>query len=205
MANAENDRANRGARLIVRAGIRHADDIEDGLMKAMPEKSPQTVTVNGARVAPIIHGVRIHQQVTQQDERGSVTEVYSPFWNFDDVPLVFLYTVAVRPGKVKGWAVHYEQIDRYFFYEGTLKLVLYDDRSDSPTHGMINELYFSEANRSLVMVPPHVYHAVHNVGSTDGLMINFPSHPYRHADPDKYTLPLQNDLIPYKFEASLGH
>lgn len=55
-----------------------------------------------------------------------------------------------QAGEGKRVAVHHEQIDRYFFYGGTLKLVLYDDRSDSPTHGMINELYFSEANRSLV-------------------------------------------------------
>jgi dTDP-4-dehydrorhamnose 3,5-epimerase len=174
-------------------------------MRNTPQKSPQTVKANGDRVAPYIHGVRVHQQVTQQDERGSVTELYSPLWNFDDIPLVFIYTVMVRPGKVKGWAVHYEQVDRYFFYDGSLKLVLYDNRPDSATHGMINELYFSEANRSVVLVPPHIYHAVQNVGSTNGLMINFPSHPYRHEDPDKYTLPLENDVIPYRFETGLGH
>lgn len=173
-------------------------------MASVPRKSPPTVTPTGERLAPIIHGVRVHQQVTQQDDRGSVTELYSPFWGFDDLPLVFLYTVTVRPGKVKGWAVHYEQTDRYFFYQGALKLVLYDSRPDSSTYRMINELYFSETNRSLVLVPPHVYHAVHNVGTTDVLMINFPSHPYRHADPDKYTLPLDNDLIPYTFETTLG-
>ena len=76
--------------------------------------------------------------------------------------------MTVRPGKVKGWAVHREQVDRYFFYQGTLRLMLYDDRPDSPTHRMVNELYFSVANRSLVLVPPHVYHAVPNVGTTDG-------------------------------------
>jgi len=174
-------------------------------MRNTPQKSPQTVKANGERIAVYIDGVRVHQQVTQQDERGSVTELYSPLWGFDDIPLVFLYTVMVRPGKVKGWAVHYEQVDRYFFYDGSLKLVLYDDRRHSPTHGMINELYFSEANRSVVLVPPRVYHAVQNVGLTNGLMINFPSHPYRHEDPDKYTLPLENDVIPYHFETRLGH
>ena len=174
-------------------------------MLTTPRKSPQTVTPAGERIAPMIHGVRIRPQVTQQDERGTLTELYSHAWGFDEIPLVFLYTVTVRPGKVKGWAVHYEQTDRYFFYQGTLKLVLYDDRPESSTRGMINEFYFSEANRSLVLVPPHVYHAVHNVGTTDGVLISFPSHPYRHVDPDKYTLPLKNDLIPYSFGNSLGH
>jgi dTDP-4-dehydrorhamnose 3,5-epimerase len=174
-------------------------------MMSTPVKSPQTVTRDGRRIAPMIAGVRVHTQVTQQDERGTLTEVYSPFWAFDEIPLVFLYTVTVRPGKVKGWAVHREQVDRYFFYQGTLRLVLYDDRPDSPTHRMVNELYFSEANRSLVLVPPHVYHAVHNVGTTDGLMINLPSQPYRHEDPDKHTLALDSDLIPFRFTDGLGH
>ena len=173
-------------------------------MSVQPKKSPQTVTPSGERTGQLIDGVRIHQQVTQQDDRGTLTELYSPFWRFDDIPLVFIYTVTVHPGKVKGWAVHYDQVDRYFFYQGTLKLVLYDDRPDSPTHKMINELYFSEVNRSLVEVPPHVYHAVHNVGENEGLLISFPSHPYNHEDPDKYTLPLKNDLISYQFTNGMG-
>src|SRR4051812_2167400 len=168
-------------------------------MTSLPKKSPQTVTRSGERVDRLIDGVQIHQQVTQQDHRGTLTELYSPFWNFDNIPLVFMYTVTVRPGKVKGWAVHYNQIDRYFFYQGTLKLVLYDDRSESPSYRMINELYFSEVNRSLVLVPTHVYHAVENVGTVEGLLISLPSEPYHHEDPDKYTLPLVNDLIPYRF------
>lgn len=169
-------------------------------MAMAPKKAKQTVTRDGEQIAPMIDGIRVRQQVTQQDHRGTLTEIYSPQWGFDNIPLVFLYTVTARPGMIKGWAVHYQQVDRYFFYSGSLKLVLYDARESSPTRGMINELYFSEANRSLVSVPPGVYHAVENVGTADALMINFPSEPYRHEDPDKYTLPLENDVIPYRFD-----
>lgn len=170
-----------------------------------PRKAPQTVTRAGERVAPRIDGVKVHAQVTQQDERGTLTELYSPYWRFDEIPLVFLYTVTIRPGMAKGWAVHHDQTDRYFFYQGSVKLVLYDDRAGSPTYRMVNELYFSECNRSLVLVPPQVYHAVQNVGAGDALLINLPSQPYRHDDPDKFTLPLDNDLIPYRFENVRGY
>lgn len=174
-------------------------------MTTQPKKAGQTVTQRGERVAQRIDGVKVHPQVTQQDERGTLTELYSPFWGFDDIPLVFLYTVTIRPGMAKGWAMHHDQVDRYFFWGGSIKLVLYDDRPESPTYRMINELYFSELNRSLVLVPPRIYHAVQNVGTTEGLMINLPSEPYHHEDPDKYTLPLNNDLIPYTFERTIGH
>jgi len=171
-------------------------------MALTPRKSTQSVTRDGERIAPMIDGILVRQQVTQQDHRGTLTEIYSPHWGFDDIPLVFIYAVTTRPGMIKGWAVHYRHVDRYFFYSGSLKLVLYDARETSPTRGMITELYFSETNRSVVSVPPGVYHAVQNVGTTEALMLNLPSEPYRHEDPDKYTLPLENDVIPYHFDRS---
>ena len=170
-----------------------------------PQKVTPTVTVTGKRLQSLIDGVKIHSQVTQQDNRGTLTEIYSPFWTFDTIPLVYIYTVSVHPSKTKGWAVHHIQTDRYFFYTGSAKLVLYDSRVKSSTYGMINELYFSETNRSIVLVPPRVYHAVQNVGMTEVLLINFPSHIYQHDNPDKYTLPLDNDLIPYQFNATTGY
>ena len=30
------------------------------------------------------------------------------------------------------------------------------------------------------------------------MFVNLPSQPYRHDDPDKYRLPLENDVIPYR-------
>jgi dTDP-4-dehydrorhamnose 3,5-epimerase len=64
---------------------------------------------------------------------------------------------------------------------------------------MINELFFSELNRALVAVPPGVYHAVEAVGQIDSLLFNIPNQPYNYKDPDKYTVPLENDFIPYSF------
>ena len=170
-----------------------------------PKKATPSVTVTGKRLQTLIDGVIIHQKITQQDDRGTLTEIYSPSWNFDTLPLVHIYTVSVYPTRVKGWAVHHIQTDRYFFYAGSSKLVLYDSRPKSSTYGMVNELFFSEASRSIVLVPPFVFHAVQNVGATEVLLINFPSHAYKHDDPDKYTLPLDNDLIPYKFDSKLGY
>ena len=34
-----------------------------------------------------------------------------------------------------------------------------------------------------------------------GVFFNLPSRPYRHADPDKYRLPLKNDVIPFDFSS----
>jgi dTDP-4-dehydrorhamnose 3,5-epimerase len=173
------------------------------MSESRPIKAPSTVTADGRSLKPLIDGLKMRPAVTHQDHRGTLCEIFDPRWGFDDIPLVHVYMITIRPGQVKGWAVHADQVDRYFFARGTLKLVLYDGRPNSPTHAMVNELYFSDFNRSLVSVPEGIFHAVENVGTDEGLMISVPSEPYQHDDPDKWLLPLENDLIPYKFGPGL--
>jgi dTDP-4-dehydrorhamnose 3,5-epimerase len=168
-------------------------------MRNEPERDRQTVNPDGTRIATLIDGVRHRAAVTQEDDRGTVTEILSVGWDFDAAPIGYAYQTTIRPRKIKGWVVHREQDDRLFFSTGSVRVVLYDAREDSPTYGTINELYFSPHNRGLLRIPRGVYHAIQNIGETDALFINLPTQPYRHEHPDKYRLPLDTDLIPYRF------
>ena len=78
--------------------------------------------------------------------------------------------------------------------------MLFDYREESPTYEMLNEFVFSEKSRSLIVFPKGVFHAVQNIGTTDAIFINMPTRPYDHEDPDKFRLPLKNDIIPFDFE-----
>jgi dTDP-4-dehydrorhamnose 3,5-epimerase len=49
-----------------------------------------------------------------------------------------------------------------------------------------------------------VYHAVRNIGTGDAMFVNMPTRPYDHADPDKYRIPVQNDVIPFSFDDGPG-
>lgn len=173
-------------------------------MPLQPKKDKQTVAQDGTLIAPRIEGVLLRQATTIPDERGTVCEIFNPAWEFHDAPLVYIYQVTVRPGMVKGWTVHYTYEDRLFISQGSLKWVLYDEREGSPTHGMLNEIYLGELNRSLLVIPRGVFHAVQNVGQTDALFVSMPTAPYNHADPDKHRLPPDTDQIPYSFEERLG-
>jgi dTDP-4-dehydrorhamnose 3,5-epimerase len=62
----------------------------------------------------------------------------------------------------------------------------------------------TELNRRLVNIPKLVWHAEHNVGSRDVVVIDLPTEPYDHANPDKYRLPLGTPLIPHSFGAARG-
>lgn len=165
----------------------------------LPKKDRQTVTSEGELIAPRIEGVIVRPAKTIPDERGAVTEIYNPDWGINPDPLVYAYMVTIRPGKIKGWIKHLTYEDRLFFYSGTARAVLYDDRAESPTYKMVNQLFIGEENRALLVIPRGVYHAFQNVDTTTCVFANMPTRPYQHDDPDKFRLPLENDVIPFSF------
>ena len=168
----------------------------EGLENA--RKDNPSVSAEGEPLQEPIAGVQIRRPPTHADERGSICEVYDLRWEFTDDPLVYVYHVTIRPGEIKGWVLHREQNDRLFAYAGTLRIVLYDARTDSESFGRLNVLHIGGHDRALVSIPAGVWHAVQNVGHDEAAFINLPSEPYRHDDPDKYRLPLDNDVIPYR-------
>jgi dTDP-4-dehydrorhamnose 3,5-epimerase len=164
----------------------------------LARKDAASVTAEGELVQDSIAGVRVRRAPTHADERGTLCEIFDLRWDFGDDPLVYVYHVTIRPGRIKGWVVHRTQNDRLFAYAGVLKIVLYDARTDSETCGHVNVFHFGEHDRGLLSIPAGVYHAVQNVGDREAAFVNLPSQPYRHDDPDKYRLPIDNDVIPYR-------
>jgi dTDP-4-dehydrorhamnose 3,5-epimerase len=51
---------------------------------------------------------------------------------------VFAYCFTVRPGMIRGWGVHREHEDRYAILFGDMEVVLYDDRPESSTRGLVS-------------------------------------------------------------------
>ena len=164
------------------------------------KKDASTVTPQGVRKAPLIHGVVIRPAVTHVDERGTICEINQNSWSLNETPLVAVSLYTIRPGVAKGWVVHREQDDRNFLVRGRVKWVLYDDRPQSPTYHLLSEVHVSDYNRALLIIPRGVFHAVQNVGAEEAVIVDMPSVPFNHDNPDKYRLPLQNDFIPYHFE-----
>jgi len=165
------------------------------------KKDRQTVTETGALVMPLIDGLQVRHLPTIEDPRGEVVELFRETWGISSDPLVYVYGVSVRPDAIKGWTVHKKQDDRIAVLHGVLHWVFFDNREASPTYRRLNAFTFSDKNRALFNIPRGVFHAVQNLGTEDAFFVNMPTRPYDHADPDKYRLPLKNDLIPYDFSA----
>lgn len=167
------------------------------LLEAAAQDRP-TVSNSGDLLRPLTHGVVIRPLTTHSDARGTVTELMDERWGYPD-PIRSSYTFTIRPGVVKGWNLHRRHQDRYTLLTGEIELVLYDSRPASPTFGQVCKIVLSEHHRVLVNVPVDVWHADHNIGSRDATVVNFPTEPYDYANPDKYRLPIDTDLIPYSF------
>jgi dTDP-4-dehydrorhamnose 3,5-epimerase len=160
----------------------------------------QTVRPDGVPVQQLPDGVSIRELPTQVDDRGWIVEMYDLRWDWHPKPLVYSYAFTIRPGMIKGWGMHKLHEDRYFILFGHLEIVLYDSRPDSPTSDLVSKVILSEYNRRLMNIPAGIWHANRNIGDEDVVVVNFPTLPYDHANPDKYRLPLDTDQIPYTFE-----
>ncbi|MFQ5767538.1 MAG: dTDP-4-dehydrorhamnose 3,5-epimerase family protein [Acidobacteriota bacterium] len=101
----------------------------------------------------MIEGVGIKSLVVHPDERGRLMEILRRddeiFKGFGQV-----YVTSVYPGVVKGWHYHRRQWDQFAVVAGTVKMVLFDRREASATHGETMELYPGLDQPMLVAIPP---------------------------------------------------
>ena len=144
----------------------------------------------------MIDGVHVKPLKLIPDERGFLYEMLrtdDPFFQ----QFGQCYLTAVYPGVVKGWHWHELQTDHFVCVSGMAKVVLYDRRKDSPTHGEVNEFFMGERNLILLVIPNGVLHGMKGVGTTTAMIVNLPTHPYNHADPDEFRVDPHGNDIPY--------
>jgi dTDP-4-dehydrorhamnose 3,5-epimerase len=141
----------------------------------------------------MIEGVEIFPLRRIQDERGMVMHMLRAddphFQNFGEI-----YFSLVYPGVIKGWHLHSRMTINYAVVDGNIKLVLYDQRSDSKTNGELQEIVFGQINYQLVRVPPGVVNGFTAVGGVRAIVANCASIPHDPAeitriDPFSSTIP----------------
>jgi len=110
----------------------------------------------------------------------------------------------VRPGRIKGWGMHKLQTDRYAILCGSVRVVLFDGRPGSATHGEFEEHQLSAEAPGLLAIPPGVWHADQNWGEADALIVNFPTRPYDRDAPDKYRIDPHSGEIPFDWSLRDG-
>ena len=127
------------------------------------------------------------------DERGTVHHMLRRtdphFTEFGEI-----YFSTVYGGVVKGWHRHRDMTLNYACIWGRIKLVLFDDRSESATRGELMEVFLGPDDYSLAIVPPGVWNGFK--GMTDvAIVANCATHPHDPSGSERLD-PFEND-IPY--------
>lgn len=107
----------------------------------------------------MIEGVALKNLVTHTDERGFFREIIRVTDDFFKEGFGQWSQSQMFTGVIKAWHIHKKQVDWWYVASGVLKVVLYDTRKDSPTHGQTMELLMGDNQLPQVLrIPPGVAH-----------------------------------------------
>jgi len=148
--------------------------------------SDDPVPIAGVQVVPL-------QRIP--DERGTIYHMLKRtdphFIEFGEI-----YFTSIYRGVIKGWHRHRLMMLNYACIWGRIKLVLYDDRPDSPTRGQLMERFLGPDDYSLVVIPPQIWTGFKGMAEVS-LVANCATHPHDPSQSQSERLDPFSGRIPY--------
>ncbi len=142
----------------------------------------------------MIDGVQIHPLRQIPDERGKIMHMLKAtdphFERFGEI-----YFSVVYPGVIKAWHRHSRMTLNYAVVSGMIKLVLHDDRPESPSRWQVQEIFMGEANYCLVRIPPMVWNGFKGIGTAPAIVANCATIPHDPSEIER--LDPVSSSIPY--------
>jgi dTDP-4-dehydrorhamnose 3,5-epimerase len=127
-----------------------------------------------------ITGVICSPLLQFSDQRGWVAEIFRQDELATEHVPAMAYVSVTNPGIGRGPHAHRYQTDLFCFYgPGDFRVVLWDNRADSPTYGIRQDFLLGESQPAVLIVPPGVVHGYKNVSDHPGFVCNFANRLYR--------------------------
>ena len=131
------------------------------------------------------------------DERGAVfhyLKVDSPFYQgFGEA-----YFSKINEEVIKGWKLHKKVSQNFCVPFGTVKIVVFDDREDSSTKGLIEEIILDDqSNYKLLSMPPGLWYSFKCESKGFALLANIIDQ--THTPEESINLPLNSKQVPYEW------
>lgn len=146
--------------------------------------------------APRIAGVVVRPLHVFRDDRGAVMRMLRAsdphFEQFGEI-----YFSLVGHGCVKAWHRHRAMTLNYAVPIGSIRLVIVDDRAESPTLGHIDELQTGADHYALITIPPGVWSGFAGTAAGDSIVANCATMP--HAEDEIERRPHDDASIPYRW------
>ena len=172
----------------------------DGWMLPDAVQDAQTVSALWEPLGQtLIDGVRVHEVRHVPKASGRLTELYRRDWMTDAQGVDQVFQVELLAGRISAWHAHAQTLDRLFVTDGSVRIVLYDARQGSPTCGTVNQFLLGEHRPALVVIPPHIWHGVQNIGARPAHILNLVDRAYDYASPDHWRVPADSPHVPFTF------
>lgn len=142
----------------------------------------------------MIHGVVIKELTSHPDDRGFFREIIRDTDDFFGEGFAQWSHSRMQRHVVKAWHFHHQQVDWWYVPIGSIDVVLYDLREDSPTRGKKMEFKMGEENPVVARIPPGVAHGC-KVASDEAHLFYITSRTYDPQDEGRY--PFDSDKIPH--------
>ena len=119
----------------------------------------------------MIHDVKITPLKIISDNRGKVMRMLRTdsqvFEKFGEI-----YFSTIYHQSIKGWHLHKESTLNYVCIKGKVKLVLFDNRKESSTKGVYQELILSPEDYFLVTIPPNIWNGFKGLDKAESIIAN---------------------------------
>ena len=129
----------------------------------------------------MIHDVKITPLKILSDSRGSVMHMMRNdskiFKSFGEI-----YFSTIFKDSIKAWHLHKESTLNYVCIKGAVKLVLFDERPESPTKGKYQEINLSPKNYFLVTIPPNIWNGFKGLHEPESIIANCLSLPHNEKE-----------------------
>ncbi|MDP3182497.1 MAG: dTDP-4-dehydrorhamnose 3,5-epimerase family protein [Desulfobaccales bacterium] len=137
---------------------------------------------NPKNPAAQIPGVIYRPLMIYEDQRGWLAEIFRQDEVMPEHMPVMTYISVTKPGVGRGPHAHRHQTDLFCFPgPGEFRIVLWDQRSDSPSFGRHQEFYLGESCPGILIVPPGVVHGYLNISDRPGVVFNGANRLYKGA------------------------
>jgi len=98
------------------------------------------------------------------------------------------YFSTVDYGAVKAWKRHHEMVLNLVVPVGAVQFVFFDDRSDSASTGLYQEVILSKHNYQRLTVPPMLWMGFQGLSEGTNILLNVASIPHRPDEADRLAI-----------------
>ena len=148
----------------------------------------------------MIDGVKITKKKQFIDERGKIMRMLrvddEEFVKFGEIYFSFTY-----PGAIKAWHKHKKMTLTYAAISGKIKLVLFDDRKNSPTKGKLEEIFLSDEDYFTITIPPLIWNGFKSIENKSAIIANCTDVP--HFEEEIERKDYNDSSIPYDWGIQL--